>query len=49
MVGTRVRLTQNSKLKLFTKVQHQHLPSYAVADEKMICFYHFDQNYYTTK
>ena len=48
-VRARVRLTQNSKLKLFTKVQHQHLPSYAVVDEKMICFYHFHQNYLTAK
>ena len=39
-------VTQNSKLKLFTKVQHQHLSSHAVDDEKMICF---DQNYLTTK
>ena len=39
-------VTQNSKLILFTEVQHQHLPSHAVDDEKMICF---DQNYLTTK
>ena len=32
--------------ELFTKVQHQHLSSDAVDDEKMICF---DQTYLTTK